>query len=220
VVLASSKTPAELVLLRREMGLTASPAICENGAGVLAGGSDALPDNAAWRALRAALDGIDPALRRRFRGFGDMTLAETAAATGLDKEAAARARTRCFSEPGLWSGSADERAAFEAALAEKGIAVHQGGRFLTLGPPTTKADAMEALAAELGATTTIALGDAPNDVAMLERASQGVVIPNPHHPPLPVLAAEREGRVIRAARPGPAGWSQALNALLSEPGPG
>lgn len=218
VVLTSSKTAAELVSLRREMGLTASPAICENGAGVLEAGHDALPDDAPWHRLRAELDGLSEGLRQKFKGFGDMSPAEVTAATGLSAEEAALAKARAFTEPGLWTGTASERAAFIAALHNRGISAREGGRFLTLGPATTKADALEAVAARLGAKTTIALGDAPNDIEMLERASRGVILPNPHRAPLPRLAGEAGGRITRADLPGPAGWSAALGAVLSELG--
>lgn len=219
VVLTSSKTPAELLALRAEMGLEASPAICENGAGVLPPGAETLPDRTAWQQLRATLDEFDPALRAGFRGFGDMTLEELCQATGLALEAAALARTRAFTEPGLWLGSEEDRAAFVSALAARGITAREGGRFLTLGPPTTKADTMARVARSLGARRTIALGDAPNDVEMLEAASRGVVVPNPHRAPLPPLKGEDSGRIIRANTPGPAGWSRALRQVLSEMAP-
>jgi len=215
VVLTSSKTAAELVALRRAMGLTASPAICENGAGVLEPGADTLPDDASWRALRAALDDLPADLRAPFRGFGDMSAAQVAERTGLAPEEAKLAQQRAFTEPGLWQGEAAGRDAFIAALQSRGISAREGGRFLTLGPATTKADALAAVARRLGAEVTIALGDAPNDIEMLERATYGVILPNPHRAALPPLAGEAEGRITRAARPGPQGWAPALAGILS-----
>lgn len=62
---------------------------------------------------------------------------------------------------------------------------------------------------------TIALGDAPNDVEMLEAADQGVVIANPHAAPIPLLKGEASGRIIRMADAGPKAWNAAILAHLA-----
>ena len=58
-----------------------------------------------------------------------------------------------------------------------------------------------------GAVIAVALGDAPNDIAMLEQADFGIIMPNPAHAGLPALAGEAQGRIMRAQTAGPAGWS-------------
>ena len=60
----------------------------------------------------------------------------------------------------------------------------------------------------------MALGDARNDVAMIEQADLGVIIPNPAHLQLPRLDGEAAGRIIRAASAGPAGWNEVIMSLL------
>ena len=219
VVLASSKTGAEMMPLRADMGLTSAPLICENGAGVIAAGvtGDTGDREAYWR-LRAALDALLSDLRAPFEGFGDMGAARIAEVTGLAPDAAEAAATRAFSEPGLWRGDTDGRDAFLAALSAEGIQGRHGGRFLTLSHGGTKADRMAEIAAEYGNPTTIALGDAPNDREMLEKADHGIVIANPHGIALPDLPGEASGRIRRSRVPGPAGWSMDLTALLSELG--
>ncbi|MEJ2035272.1 MAG: HAD-IIB family hydrolase [Maritimibacter sp.] len=216
VVLTSSKTPSELIALRAEMGLEGSPAICENGAGIVQAGSRDLPDNSQWTHICSELETVSAVLRRQFRGFGDMSVDEVAEATGLPAEDASRAAQRCFTEPGIWLGSDAERDAFIAELAAKGITARSGGRFLTLGPNITKADRMEELIGQMGKPTSIALGDAPNDVEMLSRASYGILIPNPHRAKLPKFSPDAEKRIIHAGEPGPKGWAAALSALLME----
>lgn len=216
VVLTSSKTAAELITLRAEMGLSTSPAICENGAGVLAAGSTDLPDNAPWQAIRAGLETVSANLRDGFHGFGDMSIEEIAQITGLAPEDATRAAARCFTEPGLWQGSDSNRKAFIAELTRIGITAREGGRFLTLGPDITKADRMEELAKRMGVGRTIALGDAPNDAEMLARASYGIVIPNPHRAKPLIFSSDAENHIIRATHPGPKGWAEILAALLSK----
>lgn len=218
VVLTSSKTAAELVPLRAAMGLGQWPAICENGAGIVAPGSDTLPDPAPRQRILAALETVSPPLRAQFVGFHDMGPARIATETGLPRAEAELAAQRAFSEPGLWLGTEDEKTAFLQALAPHGVTAHQGGRFLTLGTGGNKAKAMRNVADDLGAATAIALGDAPNDLEMIEAATIGIIIPNPHRPPLRPCAGEAEGSVLRADRPGPEGWSRTLIHVLSRQG--
>lgn len=205
LVLASSKTAPEIEALQLEMGLAGTPAIVENGAGLI--GMDA-PMVPTYTQLRETLEDVPQ--RTLFQGFGDMTTAEIASATGLAQDAAAMAQARAFSEPGVWHGTAEQEDAFIAALSIKGITARRGGRFLTLSFGKTKADRMEQIMAQFGPSPTLALGDAPNDTEMLEAAEQGVIIANPHSAPLPLLKGEAQGRIIRTKHAGPMGWNQAV----------
>lgn len=214
VILASSKTAAEMRVWQERLGLTAWPAIVENGAALAEGA----PDDRDYRAIRAALADLPPDLRAPFRGFGDMSLAEVAGITGLSPEAAELACRRAHSEPGLWAGDALDRAAFLTALAAKGIEARSGGRFLTLSFGGTKAGRMAELIARLRPDITIALGDAPNDREMIETADYGVIIRNDHGPGLPPLSGEAEGRIRRTTCEGPAGWREGIEAILHEIG--
>lgn len=219
VVLASSKTAAEMVPLRAAMGLSDAPLICENGAGVVIGGSGTSPDDrSAYWQLRAAIEALPDAVRSPFEGFADMGPVRIAEVTGLAPEAARAAAQRAFSEPGLWGGNEADQAAFLEALAAHGITGRRGGRFLTLSFGGTKADRMAEIATGYGNPVTIALGDAPNDREMLETADHGIVIANDHGAPLPELKGEAAGRIRRSARPGPEGWNKELSGLLSDLG--
>lgn len=215
VVLATSKTAAEVAPLRATLGLSDWPAIVENGAGLLVPGDTAKAPGAPYAKLRAALDDIPADLRAAFTGFGDMTAEDVARVTGLPHDAATLAKQRGFSEPGLFDGPLAQRSAFISALADKGISARDGGRFLTLSFGHTKAARMGELVAEFRPAHTVALGDAPNDVEMLEHAETGIIVPNPHAPPLPPLSGEDTGRILRAPAPGPSGWAAALTALLA-----
>nr|WP_272210598.1 HAD hydrolase family protein [Marinicella sp. W31]MDC2876497.1 HAD hydrolase family protein [Marinicella sp. W31] len=86
-------------------------------------------------------------------------------------------------------------------------------------PETSKADAMKKVAAAYrdktgGPVFTIALGDAPNDAAMLETADKGFIIANPAHAPLAETARERDGHIIRSDKAGPSGWNDMILQLL------
>lgn len=218
VVLASSKTAVELAALRRDLALQAWPAIVENGAGLLPaeGAATGSTDDRAYTRLRATLGLLPPDLRAQFQGFGDLSVAQVAEITGLPHTSAALAKTRQFSEPGLWSGDDETLQTFLSALAQYGITARRGGRFLTLSFGGTKADQMAGIIAKHAPRQTIALGDAPNDVEMLQAADYGVIIANPHSPSLPFQPGEAEGRIRRTLQVGPVGWNSAIHDLLSE----
>lgn len=214
VVLASSKTAAEICVLQGEMGLTAFPAIVENGSGVIQG-SQPVATSGDYQTLRRKVDGMPPDLRKLFQGFGDMSVESVSQTTGLSREAATRAKARAFSEPGLWSGSEEQKRVFIERLAQAGVTARYGGRFLTLSFGASKADQMARIISAYRPTHTVALGDAPNDIEMIETADFGVIIANPHHPPLPPLAGEQDGRVLRSTASGPSGWNTAILTLLA-----
>lgn len=216
VVLASSKTAPELLALRADLGLEDWPLIVENGAGLLPAHSVNLPNRSQYHALRQILVDLPRELCAPFRGFGDMTSIEISDLTGLDPDAATRAAERAFSEPGIWSGPDASRDAFLRALGAKGVTAHQGGRFLTLSFGQTKADQMAAIIAKYAPNQTVALGDAPNDIEMLNAAGTGIIVANPQGNPLPALEGERSGRIIRTDLPGPEGWNAAMLDLLKQ----
>ena len=215
LVLASSKTGAEIAPLRAALGFAHVPAIVENGAGVLAAGAGADSDAADHTRLLARLNDLTPDLRCLFTGFTDMGPQGIAEATGLPLDQAQLAARRCYSEPGEFSGDAQAEAAFCNALAQHGVHARRGGRFLTLSFGATKADRMAQLRADLGPdAVTMALGDAPNDAEMIAAADFGVIIANPHGAPLPVMAGEATGQITRTQLPGPQGWNQAVLAQV------
>lgn len=219
LILASSKTAAEIAPLRAELGFAHCPAIVENGAGILpADGARQGAANNRYADLRAALEGVPAELRRLFTGFGDMGVAGIMAATGLPEDAARLAADRSFSEPGLWAGTDDDKTRFIEALAALGVKARSGGRFLTLSFGGTKAESIaEITAALLGDhhPFIVALGDAPNDIEMLQAADRAFIVKNPHGTPLPHLAGEEDGTIARTAEPGPVGWNTAVLSALT-----
>ena len=223
VILATSKTAAEVVGIREAMGLADYPAIVENGAGVLEPGeTQTTPeDGDPIHSIRKALAAIAPALRQRFSGFGDVDAETVSTWTGLSTEAATLAKMRRYSEPGQFDGTADDEAALIAALGEHGVHARRGGRFLTLSLGATKADRIETIASRLDTTPprlTVALGDAPNDIDMLERADIGFIVNNPGGTPIPTLEDEATGRIMRTMAVGPHGFAEAIDLALTRHG--
>lgn len=214
LVLASSKTAPEISRLRQDIGIDEWPAIVENGAGILPSFVTECPLSDQYDAVRSALTNVPAELRACFCGFGDMSVEKVVQVTGLSPDAATLSQQRSFSEPGIWSGTATQKQAFLDALTAQGVTSQQGGRFLTLSLGSNKVDQMRTIIDTYQARHTIALGDAPNDIAMLEYADIGIVVANPAGTPLPTLKTEDAGGILRTTHPGPTGWNLAvLDAL-------
>ena len=64
----------------------------------------------------------------------------------------------------------------------------------------------------------MALGDAPNDIAMLQRADLGIIVANPAAAALPPMPGEGTGRIRRTRAPGPMGWAVAMRDVMAERG--
>lgn len=219
LIMASSKTAAEIAVLRKAVGFEHCPAIVENGAGILPPGPFVDDqDPAAYRAVRDALADVTPSLRVHFTGFGDMSVEEIAEHTDLPLDAARLAACRSFSEPGIWRGDDAQRNAFTAELDNLGLKARYGGRYLTLSQGGTKAGRMAEIEALLKMPDAfqVALGDAPNDVEMLETADRGFIVMNAHANPLPRLTGEDDNRVTRTEQTGPTGWNDAVLSVLSQ----
>ncbi|CAD0186710.1 Mannosyl-3-phosphoglycerate phosphatase [Ruegeria sp. THAF57] len=211
LVLASSKTAAEIAPLQQELGSTRMPAIVENGAGILWPDAPDIEGDR-YQDLRTVLSQLPTG----FVGFGDMSDQDVADATGLNPIQAARARTRRFSEPGLWTGTEAELDRFVAQARNMGLFASRGGRFLTMSFGKTKADALRDVVQQLRPSRSIALGDAPNDIEMLMAADQGVVVANPDGPGIPPFPPHIESRIFRTDSSGPQGWSEAILTLTAE----
>lgn len=219
LVLASSKTEAEMEEIAAALRLE-TPMIVENGAGIARFGEN---EAAVYPRIRSLVESLPAEFAGRFTGFGDWSAAEVAEATGLSLDATVLARQRCFSEPGLWSGTEAEKQDFIAWLAEHGLTAVQGGRFFTIMPKGSKAQAMLRVIAAFHESYgkpifSVALGDAPNDLAMIETADLGIIVANPHHDPLPVTERERKGHILRSRLAGPAGWNETILAFLARQG--
>ena len=154
-------------------------------------------------------------LRDNYRGFGDMDATEIAKIAGLALDVAGLAAQRSFSEPGLWSGDAADLDAFLRYLMQHGVKAHEGGQFLTLPFGQTKADQMTNLIAQMNPRHTVALGDAPNNVEMLQATDFGIVVADLNPDPLPMLRGEASGQIIRTDAAGPVGWNKAVVDLIA-----
>ncbi|MAM86328.1 MAG: mannosyl-3-phosphoglycerate phosphatase [unclassified Hahellaceae] len=215
VVWNTSKTAAELEALRVALDHT-DPYIVENGAALY------FPDESTQQPKQTFGPGHDHIMnclegvkgRFRFKGFHDMTTAEVAAATGLAEPDAALAKQRQFSEPLTWQDSPAAMSDFLAAMADCGLTVLRGGRFVHILGNFNKATPMRWLndyyANRWNAIVeTIALGDSQNDIAMLQAADRAYLIRSPAHVP-PQINGQANIRIAKGY--GPNGWAEAISS--------
>lgn len=231
LVLASSKTRAEMQPLWRALGL-ASPLIVENGGALL------LPEGypprpphgtelregfwsimlgASRSDLVRALEEIQGAVGARVRSFASLSPPEIEALTGLSPPAAVLAIQREYDEPFLLDDDRAGAAIAEAARTRR-LRVTRGGRFWHLTGETDKGRALQVLLdlhkADGRTFTTVGLGDSSNDLPLLQAVQRPIVMPRPGGALSPAVVAALPD-AERAPAPGPAGWNAAVLAVLN-----
>lgn len=228
LVLASSKTRAEMEPLWRALGLT-DPFIVENGGAVVFAADPGDPRSRLEGGLHVLALGVPRAILvdtlRRLAletaapvvGFSSLAVERIAELTGLPPASAAQAADRHFDEPFVCEDPEAAGRLGEAA-ARQGLQVSRGGRFLHLSGPVDKGQALRELLAILKRHgrqhASVGLGDAPNDVGLLRAVDRPIVVPRPDGSTHPLLRAELPG-AERAPAPGPAGWNAAVLAVLA-----
>jgi mannosyl-3-phosphoglycerate phosphatase len=226
LILNSSKTAAEIQVLRRQLDNT-DPFVVENGAVVVipadtfGNHSEQIIRFGASRTEVLKVLAEQRAYGARFRGFADMSDNELAQFTGLDSASAALAKEREGTEPLLWEGTEEERLRFEAALSTENLRLVQGGRFYHAMGIFDKADGARFLLDKYQEhygnqpVTAIALGDSPTDQQMLEAADIPVVIRGVNSNEVLLPSAKH---AMRSLKPGPEGWNECVLNLLFEYG--
>lgn len=235
LVLVSSKTRAEMDLLRRKLG-NGHPFVSENGGGIffprgyfpgnVAGAVSAshqylcIPLARPYAQITALLDTLAQETGASLVGFRQMSAREVAQNTGLAPREAQLARQREFDEPFFFTGSEQAQQRFLDAARQHGLTLTRGGRFWHAFAGSDKGRAIQRLMqlyrrALRGSARlrSVALGDSANDLPMLKAASVAVVIPKPGGAHDPTLT-DALPRALLAPAPGPRGWNAAVLELL------
>lgn len=235
LILASSKTAAELESIQQALGIS-HPVIAENGAGVVVPDGyfpdDSVSETATvsaprYREVVGLIEDVACEFADGFVGFSQMSTGEVSKLTGLNEAGAALAKERQWSEPGIWRGSDVAFRAWEDAIQSRGLIVTQGGRFVSVSFASSKNARMADIltmfrVAAVGADAhvpnfvSMALGDAPNDKTMICAADIGVVIKGVRHDQMKDVEAHARGVIWRPAAPGPTGWNEAVNRALDD----
>jgi len=231
LILCSSKTRTEIEYYREKLA-NSHPFVSENGGGIfipknyfdsLLSASYPIEEEADYNVIRlgARYSDLRNAVKElqqegfEITGFGDMTAKELADLANMKIEEAIMAKERDFDEPFTYSGDNEGIQKLLDAITVKGFNVTQGRFFHILGN-SDKGIAVSVLIslykAQYGKIRTIALGDSPNDVPMLERVDN------------PIIVQKQGGtydaqinlpKLIRADGIGPEGWNKAISTLFT-----
>ncbi len=229
LIICSSKTRQEIEFYRRKLG-NEHPFISENGGGIF------IPNqyfdlNARTAALTVEIENDYQLIRLGAKyselrkavevlrakgffitGFGDMSNEEVSEATGLTLAEAEMAKQRDFDEPFFFEG---DSAALFSTIASLGFHYTKGEIFHILGN-SSKGKAVSILSSlyekKLGGITTVALGDSPNDIPMLEKADFPVAVQKPDGTYDPAMNIPN---LIKAEGVGPEGWTWAIRSLIA-----
>jgi mannosyl-3-phosphoglycerate phosphatase len=216
LVMNSSKTAVEIEFIQQRLGFS-SPFVCENGAALHFPDQEESRKQVFGRPRSAWLPEIH-ALRRKhkwsFQGFSDWSEHEISELTGLGAVEARLARQREFSEPILWAATNRDRKLFESQLSQLDLKLIEGGRFFSIQGSYDKSVPMRWLERQHAQRkpVTVALGDSPNDSAMLNAAQIAVVIKSAKSSRISLQGPEK---IIHTSQPGPAGWVQAMTEILA-----
>lgn len=226
LVLCTSKTRAEVVPLRRRLK-NAHPFIVENGGGIVVPpgyfgrrAASRIELGRRYGEISAALDDLARRSRVRVRGFHRLSPRQIADATGLSLAEARLAKEREFDEP-FWFIGADRaaRARFVRLARRSGYDLTTGGRFWHLFSGSDKGLAVRRLQAlyrrrDGRRIRTLALGDAENDLPMLEAVDRAVLLPSSDGSFDRAVLRSLPGVVLGSA-PGPEGWNRAVLRALT-----
>lgn len=231
LVISSSKTRSEIEHYRIQLN-NQHPFISENGGGIFIPkgyfSSDMSHINypvteeqgyyvirlgASYPELRKALE----TLRNEgyeVQGFGDMGIEDLIKLADMKENEAVMAKDRNFDEPFVFTGQADELPELMESIRIKGLNCTKG-RFWHLLGNSDKGVAVSILIdlfnKDFGDILTVALGDSPNDLPMLQRVDYPFVVKK-HDGSYD--AAIQIPNLVKADGVGPEGWNSAVLDLL------
>jgi mannosyl-3-phosphoglycerate phosphatase len=232
LILCSSKTRIEIEYYRQLLD-NHDPFISENGGGIFIPkgyfklDSDILNlesfDNNEYYVFRLGeryevlrnaieelrIDGFD------IKGFGDMSVREVAELTGLTLLEAKMAKSRDFDEPFIFYENERRLQQLFNTLKVKGFNVARGDLHHILGN-SDKGRAVSILKGlyrnKFKNITTVAIGDSPNDIPMLQNVDLPAVVrkPNGEYDPLINMP-----NITKVAGIGPEGWNGFVLNLIN-----
>ena len=228
LVLCSSKTRAEIEMLQQDLGI-AHPFLNENGGALFLprgyfqfpiresramAGYDVLEFGLPYYRVVESLHRVVRELEIPVVGFSDMTTEEVAKDFKLSLMEARLAKLREYDEPfRILDPSPAARSRLFKALHRAGLRCTRGGRYNHLTGVTDKGLGVRTLKSlyerAWGKIVAVGLGDAHNDLSLLQEADIPIVVQNP--------ASDATNRLLRkvptarlTSAPGPRGWNEAI----------
>jgi mannosyl-3-phosphoglycerate phosphatase len=176
---------------------------------------------ASYSTLRAALIEIVKQIDLPLAGFGDLTVGQIMARTGLTLEQAGMAKIRDADEPFFIDRDFDDEDVkrLQAEVQRKGLQLTRGGRFFHLTGKSDKGSATRQLI-KLYQTgwqqplRAVGLGDSLNDLPLLQAVDVPVLVRKKNREVDESVLAQVKVQITK--QPGPAGWNEAVLDLLQK----
>ena len=230
LIICSSKTRREIEHYRKKLD-NHHPFVSENGGGIfipkhltfkIQNSKFKIDENNGYHiiSLGARYSDLRKALLElhsegfNIKGFGDMTAEELADIANMSIDEARMAKERDFDEPFVFVGAIRELPLLFKSIQSKGFSFTQGRFFHILGD-SDKGKAVSILVdlyrKKFGEIMTVAIGDSPNDIPMLEKVDYPIIVQKPDKSYDPRINIPN---LIRAEGIGPDGWNKAVMELV------
>ncbi len=220
VILCTSKTAAEVKVIRKELNLT-DPYIVENGAAIYGeslkkvNGEIILGEK--YVKLEKILSSISIKINYNLQPLNNISDQEATKLTGLKGHSLDLMRDRHWSMPFL-NPPENKEEEINICCKKFGVEIFRGNRMShMLSINSNKGKAINALKnySNNPNIKIIGLGDSPNDLPLLLNSDYKVVIPGPGGPNLKLIEKLNEHNFTLATDPNGYGWKSEINKLIN-----
>ena len=221
VILCTSKTAAEVKVIRKKLHLT-DPYIVENGAAIYGesltkvNGEIILGEK--YEILEKILCSISKEINFNLKPLNNLSDQEATELTGLKGHSLELMRERHWSMPFL-NPPDDLKHKINICCKKYKVEIFRGNRMShLLSISSNKGEAIKELKkyTDNPNIKIIGLGDSPNDLPLLLNSDFKVVIPSPNGPNLKLLNDLKGYEVTIANEPNGYGWKNEINNLLKK----
>jgi mannosyl-3-phosphoglycerate phosphatase len=221
VILCTSKTASEVVVIRKELNLT-DPYIVENGAAIYGeslkkvNGKIILGEK--YETLEEILNTISEEINYKLIPLNNLTDQEATELTGLKGNSLTLMRDRHWSMPFLNPPTFIEES-IKASCKKFNVDIYKGNRMShLLSNNSNKGKAINALKKYSNNQNIqiVGLGDSPNDLPLLLNSDIKIVIPGIDGPNLNLIDQLKDFKFTLASKPNGYGWNNEINKLLNQ----
>ena len=219
VILCTSKTAAEVKVIRKELNLT-DPYIVENGAAIhgetlkRVNGEIILGEK--YEILENILSSISNEINYDLKPLNNISDQEATELTGLRGHSLDLMRERHWSMPFL-NPPDNKEEEINICCKRFGVEIFRGNRMShMLSINSNKGKAINALKnySNVPNIKIIGLGDSPNDLPLLLNSDYKIVIPGPGGPNLKLIEKLNDHNFTLATDPNGFGWKSEINKLI------
>ncbi len=221
VILCTSKTAAEVKVIRKELNLT-DPYIVENGGAIYGesltkvNGEIILGEK--YEILENILSSISNEINFDLQPLNNISDKEATELTGLEGHSLQLMRDRHWSMPFLNPPETKEQD-IKACCKRFNVEIFRGNRMshmLSINSNKGKAIKTLKIYSNNPNIKIIGLGDSPNDLPLLLNSDYKIVIPSPSGPNFKLLEKLTDYKFTLATEPNGYGWNNEINKLINK----